>query len=83
MAKLWGNKRILAEIRSKGYGEAALDAARVRVMGEDGVARCRRLLAKRRIDCMPADVKEARKVLGFLVRYGYTVTEIREAFSDN
>lgn len=83
LSKLWGNKRILAEIRAKGYGEAAFEAARVRLEKEDGVLRCKKLLAKRRMARMPADVKEASRVMAFLVRYGYSAAEIRAAFSQN
>ena len=80
MAKLWGNKRILADLCAKGYGADALDAAKERLAMEDAVARCRNLLRKRGIHEPPRDVHDAQKLIASLLRYGYSTGEIRAAF---
>ncbi len=78
LAKLWGDRRILAQLRAKGYGTEGIAAARERLAAEDGVARCRALLQKRRITC-PDDPKEMSKLVAALMRYGYVASEIRAA----
>ena len=78
IAKLWGDRRILADLSAKGYTGAALKYAAARLRTEDGAARCAALMRKRRI-CAPVDEAEARKLFSSLTRYGYTPTEIREA----
>ena len=78
MAKLWGDRRILADLTAKGYNGGALQYAKARLQAEDGVERCVRLLRKRRIK-PPANEAEARKLFAALVRYGYTSTEIKQA----
>ncbi len=79
LAKLWGERRILAELRAKGYGDAALSAARERLSCEDGVARCRQLLQKRRMVAPADDRRAADKLIAALMRYGYTAAQIRTA----
>ena len=80
MEKLWGNRRILLDLQAKGYSGEALSAARERIGAEDSVARCRRLLQKRRITVMPEDKREADKIVAALARYGYSGNETRQAF---
>ena len=82
LAKLWGDRRILAELRRKGYGDEALAEVRERLSEEDGAARCRRLLQKRRL--LPdgnaaGDRRAADKLIAALMRYGYGADEIRDA----
>ena len=78
LRRLRGDRRILAELRAKGYGDKALAAVRERLAEEDGAARCRALLRKKRIT-VPGDPKELNKLIAALVRYGYTSSEIRRA----
>ena len=80
LAKLWGDRRILAELRAKGYGDEALQAARERLRDEDGAARCCRLLQKKHVD-VTDDPTATQKLIAALMRYGYTATEIRAALS--
>ena len=80
LAKLWGDIRIQLHLQSKGYSNEAYGAAYLRILEEDGVARCRRLLQKRRITALPTDKKEAGKMIAMLMRYGYNGVEIRRAF---
>ena len=78
LRKLWGDRRILADLRAKGYGEEALLAAQERLREEDGTARLVRLLQKRRFDA-----ENPEKLIASLMRYGYTRTEIRAALKRN
>lgn len=80
MAKLWGDRRIMLHMQSKGYSNEALGAAYTLMLSQDGVARCRRLLQKRRITCLPTDKREADKLIAMLMRYGYNTKEIKAAF---
>ncbi len=75
--KLWGDRRILADLRAKGYGEEALLAARELLEKRDGAARCARLLQKRGFDGSAPE-----KLIAALMRYGYTRTEIRAALRE-
>ena len=82
LAKLWGDRRILADLRAKGYGDEALVAVRERLADEDSVARCRRLLQKRRLlsaGNAADDRRAADKLIAALMRYGYGADEIRDA----
>jgi SOS response regulatory protein OraA/RecX len=74
LRKLWGDRRILADLRAKGYAEEALLTVRELLESKDGTARCMRLLQKRRFDTENTD-----KLIAALVRYGYTTAEIRAA----
>ena len=77
LRKLWGDRRILADLRAKGYGDGALLAVRELLESKDGAARCARLLQKRRFDEENPD-----KMIAALMRYGYTRTEIRTALRE-
>jgi SOS response regulatory protein OraA/RecX len=77
LRKLWGDRRILADLRAKGYGEEAISAARELLAQKDSVARLVRLLQKRRMDAENPD-----KLIAALMRYGYTRTEIRTALKE-
>ena len=78
LAKLWGDRRILADLTAKGYNGGALQYAKARLQAEDSVERCVLLLRKRRVKT-PANEVEARKLFAALVRYGYTPAEIKKA----
>ena len=77
LRKLWGDRRILADLRAKGYGEQALYAVRELLAGKDGAMRLVRLLQKRHFDAENPD-----KLIAALMRYGYTRTEIRAALRE-
>ena len=78
LAKLWGDRRILADLQGKGYHGGALQYAKARLRAEDGVARCAQLIRKRRM-ARPTDEAEARKLFAALTRYGYSAEEIKKA----
>lgn len=77
-AKLWGNRRVLAAIRAKGYGGAALAAVAAYLGEQDATARCVRLIEKRRM-ALPAEEAQAARFAATLMRYGYTGSEIKAA----
>ena len=81
LAKLWGNRRILSDLRAKGYNEEVLRPVRARLADEDSVARCCRLMQKRRMT-LPDSEPEAARLMASLMRYGYTQEEIRAACKD-
>ena len=78
LAKLWGDRRILAALRAKGYGAKALSAVAARLAEENAVLRLARLIEKRRMP-LPKDEREAAKFAASLVRYGYTGGQIKAA----
>ncbi len=75
--KLWGDRRILADLGAKGYGAEAILAARALLESKDAAARCARLLQKRGFDR-----ENAEKTVAALLRYGYTRTQIRAALRE-
>lgn len=76
LAKLWGDRRILADLSAKGYTGSALKYAAARLRTEDGCARCAALMRKRRVG-IPRDEGELRRLVSSFIRYGYTPEEIR------
>lgn len=78
ITKLWGDRRILADLQAKGYTGGALKYAAARLRAEDGAARCALLMRKRRMQ-LSTDEAELRRTLASLIRYGYTQDEIKRA----
>ena len=80
IGKLWGNRRILLDVRAKGYGEVALLAVKNFLLAQNAVKRCEKLIARRRMT-LPLTEADASRFVSSLVRYGYTVHEIKQAIS--
>ena len=78
--KLWGERRILAHLREKGYTGEALEAAKEALTEVDFTANCRRFIEKK-YGSFPKDKKEAEKAVAALMRYGYTLSQIKSAAS--
>ena len=78
IAKYWGDRRILADLRAKGYPETAREAAKKRLAEENPEARLQELL-RRRHTRPPQDEKEAAKLFAALTRYGYEPAQIKAA----
>ena len=78
LCKLWGDRRILAELRAKGYEEETLERVRARLSEENAVERCVRLLHRLHIAC-PQNENELQKLLSRMVRYGYAPAECKRA----
>ena len=81
MAKLWGKRRITSELFSKGYSSESVAAA-MRELDRSGVdytENCRRLMQKRKT-AVSDDARERQKIFAAMSRYGYSASEIREAY---
>jgi len=76
--KLWGERRIIAHLREKGYGNEAIYAAEDALAEVDFTENCRRLIEKK-YKQFPKDKKEAEKAIAALIRYGYTLSQIKNA----
>lgn len=76
--KLWGSKRITAQLWSKGFGTEAM-ALLPQILSEiDFPAQCAQLIRKH-YGGVPSDAEDYRRMMAGLSRYGYTMGEIREA----
>ena len=80
LCKLWGDRRILAELYAKGYGDQAISAVKERLHCENGAKRCAKLIARRRIT-LSSDKAAAQRTIASLLRYGYSHDEIKRAFA--
>ena len=81
LLKLWGNKRILAALAARGYRGEALEAVKEMLQGENSASRCAKLIKKRRM-VVPAEEEAIARFAAKLMRYGYTVREIKAALEE-
>ena len=81
MAKLWGDRRILLELRAKGYGDEALSAVAQALREEDFVPICVDTV-RRKSPRPPADPVERKKLIAYLLRCGFEASEVREALTE-
>ena len=81
LQKLWGDRRILANMRAKGYGAEALSVAEGLLKSENAAKRCAKLIKRRRM-VLPREDQEIARFVAALVRYGYAVAEIKEALRE-
>lgn len=81
--KLFGKKRIVSELYEKGYDAEAVTSAlnELENMGVDYVENCRKFIFKRYGD-IPEDEVQRRKFYAALQRYGYTISDIRDAIQN-
>ena len=80
VAKLWGEARIRASLAQKGYGSDAIESAMC-ALEDDGVdffENCRALIEKK-YPVLPTDRAEKQKLVASLMRYGYTLSQIKSA----
>lgn len=83
LKKLWGRRRIEAELYKKGYGAESVRAALKHLdgVGADYVVNCQKLISKKlRVGSPEPD--ELKKLCAALVRYGYSQGEIRQALRE-
>ena len=78
--KLWGQRRIAAELFKKGYTEEDIRSALYALEDEgvDFTEICAERI-RRSTDDMPADPKQRQKLIASLQRYGFSGSEIKEA----
>ena len=82
IAKLWGRKRIISHLYSKGYNDEAIRDVYDVLSETDFVENCKRLILrdhKRQLASAYADEKEKQRLFASLVRMGYSFSEIKEA----
>lgn len=77
--KLWGKKRIYRELLAKGYAKEHIAAALDNITKEQMTENCV-LLIKKKHRTIPEDSEVRKKIVGSLVRYGYSFDEIKRAF---
>ena len=82
LSKLWGENRIRAHLVEKGYCEEAVKEAILLLMDAevDFDENCFELLQKKYAP-LPKDKKERQKIVAAMMRYGYTVSQIKYAMS--
>ena len=79
--KLWGKRRIIAALYEKGYSEQSIAYA-MQTLEDDGidyVRSCERLILKKYVT-LPYTPEGKRKLTAALQRYGYSLSEIKEAY---
>ena len=80
-AKLWGEKRIAADLRAKGYEDEAVRWAlsELEESGVDYVSSCVRRMERMSGEIFSDDPNERQKCVAALTRAGFSLSEIREA----
>lgn len=78
--KKWGRNRIVAHLHSKGYEDEVISEADDAFSEVDFPELCLELICDK-CDEIPKDPKEKQKLIASLARYGYSMSEIKYAFS--
>ena len=78
LKKLWGKKRIYNELLVKGYEKEYILVALENIKKEQMIENCVLLIQKKH-KSIPNDSDVRKKIVGSLVRYGYTFEEIKKA----
>lgn len=83
VSKLWGENRIRASLYEKGYPEEAISAAMYSLEdnGVDFSEICAQRLERTTV-AIPDDPKEKQKLVASLMRYGFSTSQIRDAFRE-
>lgn len=76
--KRWGMRRILSHLFEKGYPEAVIRSTEQELEGEDFVPDCMALI-RTKYHGVPEDRQQRQKMTAALMRYGYSLSEIRRA----
>ena len=74
--KHWGMRRILSHLFQKGYPESVIRAIQAELEGEDFVSDCVELI-RSKYHSAPEGREEKQKLTAALIRYGYSLGEIR------
>ena len=82
IAKNVGARRILSYLRSRGYGDDALEEVKGYLSEIDFVPICRRAIDKK-YGGIPADLDIRKKCIDYLLRQGFSYNEIKKAFDAN
>ena len=81
-SKLWGEERIRAALFEKGYSDESILAAffALEDSGVDFDENCLSLI-KKKYSSLPTDKKELQKIISSLMRYGYSLSQIKRAIA--
>ena len=81
-AKLWGEERIRAALFEKGYSDESISTAffALEDSGVDFDENCLSLI-KKKYSSLPTDKKELQKIISSLMRYGYSLSQIKRAIA--
>lgn len=78
LRKLWGKRRILFHLRSKGFADETLAALPELLKSVDFSEQCAQLIEKHYGE-LPTDRDERDRMFASLCRYGYSLDEIKDA----
>ncbi len=76
--KQWGMRRILMHLHERGYDNQAMGAAKEYLAEVDFAEVCAELI-RDKFGELPRDTAERQKMISSLVRYGFSMTEIKNA----
>ena len=82
LSKLWGKKRILTHLYSKGFSDSAVKKAALLLEEVDFAENCKEIILKSHMAQFKeaiSDPNETNKLVASLVRMGYSFSQIREA----
>lgn len=81
LQKLWGPERIRASLKEKGYTDESISAVffAFEDNGIDFDENCS-LLVEKKYPRVPTDKKELQRAIAALMRYGYSLSQIKRAF---
>ena len=79
--KLWGERRIISQLASKGYSGEALSEVRDFLSDIDFAPNLRLLIKKKYPDALSSDRRERERAVAGLIRYGYPMSLIRAVIS--
>ncbi len=80
LTKGWGCRRIESYLRQRGYSADVTRVAMEHLIDVDDALRCADV-ALRKSPAPPADPKEKQKLIAYLLRQGYDMTDIRKALA--
>ncbi len=79
LKKLWGRKRIINELYSKGYPQSVITDALSELDEDVWLNGCVAFLRKKGADNALKDPEEIKKLIACAARYGYSYPEIKQA----
>lgn len=78
LRKNWGGRRILMHLHEKGYNSDAMQIAKERLAEIDFTDVCVKCI-REKFRTLPKDEGERKKIISVLIRYGFSMTDIKEA----
>lgn len=78
LCKLWGAARIRSHLWSRGFGNEAMSELPTLLDEVDFSESCATLIRKKYRE-LPTDAAERRRMIASLIRYGYSMSDIKEA----